>query len=189
MALVFWAVLTVAGLTMVFFVPNYFKDETAFLVRHAQGETAAIERQNQADPVLIKLRNGTPLTLEDRKTLLELEDQEEAVERLRPMAVSKAFKLTDGLGNKEIELPITPGRYTCRAELTAKDPVDLAVTIGGIGVDLATTAYVNGQACNGQKEVSFGPDGKAILHWNLDDDVKATVKGVTRWVKITFTPA
>lgn len=185
----FWGILMVVSILAAFFVPNYFKDELDYEIRHAQGQQAAAQRIELAAPIEAKAKAGIPLTLAERVTLQNLGNQKRAAEALLQGDAEVTIKVASGLPEQGINLAITPGGYTCKAELTAKDPRDLAVTINGIGVDLATTAYVNGQACNGKAKVDFGPDGQAILHWNLDGDARVQVRGATRWVRLSFTPA
>lgn len=187
--LVFWGTLMAVTMTLAYFVPNYFKDEASYLVRHEQGRQEAARREAAKAPLLAKLERGETLTLAERRQLQYLEDQEEAVGSLIRSPAETTLKVATGLPEQAIVLPITPGRYTCRAELTARNPADLAVSVNGVGVDLATTAYINGKACNGRQEVSFGPDGQAALHWNLDADARAQVRGATRWIRLSFTPA
>lgn len=186
---IFWGGLMIVSMGLALFVPNYFKDDISYTMRHAQGKVEDAKRKARAAPIQAKIEAGQPLTLAERREKQYLDDQEKAVERLLPTDATITLKVTDGLVEQDFALPITPGRYTCRAELTARDPQDLRVTINGGGVDLATTAYINGQACNGKAEISFGPDGQAILHFNLDDDARAQVRGATRWIKLNFTPA
>jgi hypothetical protein len=187
--LAFWVVLFVGSLASAMFFPQYFKDQTSYWVRHAQGEQEAEKREARRNFLLGKIQAGEKLNLDERSELQFLNNQEAAVGQSIATTVADSFKLTDGLPNQDIHLAIKPGNYTCRAELTAMDPNDRTVMIGGTRVALETTAYINRQPCNGKAKIGFGPDGQAILHWNLDREAKLEVRGGTRWVRITLTPA
>lgn len=152
---------------------------------HAIEESlAALEKQKAPF-----LKKKSILTIQERRQLQALENREAALKLEEPIVVQEILKLHDALPDQVIQPAIMPAFYTCRAELTARKPSDLTVTISGIKVALATTVYINGQPCNGKSRVSFGADQKAILQFNLDGDARAQVKGASRWMSILFTPA